>query len=265
MSYTLALIGGEEFADGFEDVHAHLAEVAYAHRHSSNGHPLKIAFLPTCAAHDGIETVEYWCDMAHQRLGASGAEISALKVIDQASADDPENARRIAEADWVYLGGGYPHVGLSILTGTRSLDALYLARQHGALIAGASAGAMLLCGQSWVITSELDESVTELMTDGGNPDEWDLPIPPFLDCLGLLPGTLLWPHLNRFFSMNWVKRGMLPPGYTMIGVDEQTAVVRQHDETWQVLGRGRAVIIGPDRNPLVYTNGAQFSLNLVKV
>lgn len=40
MSYALALIGGEEFAEGFEDVHARLAEVAYTHRYSSNGYPL---------------------------------------------------------------------------------------------------------------------------------------------------------------------------------------------------------------------------------
>jgi len=264
MSYALALIGGEEFADGFEDVHARLAEVAYAHRHSTNGHPLKIVYLPTCAAHDGIETVEYSCEQARQRLGANRAQVTALKVVDLASAEDAGNARQIAQADWIYLGGGYPHIGMGILSGTRCLDALYQARERGALISGASAGAMLLCDRSWVITPEFDESVTELVTEGGNPDEWDLPIPPFMDCLGLLPGTLLWPHLNQFFSMNWVERGIVPPGCTMIGVDEQTAVVRQHDGTWLVLGKGRVVIIGPDRKPLVYTHGAEFSLDPVK-
>ncbi len=265
MSYALALIGGEEFADGFEDVHARLAEVASTHRHSSNGLALKIAYLPTCAAHDGIETTEYWSSLARQRLGVLGADVSTPKVIDRESADDMENARQIADADWVYLGGGYPHVGLSILAGTRCLDALYQAQKRGALIAGASAGAMLLCGRSWVITPELDESISELITQEGNPDEWEPPIPPFLDCLGLLPGTLLWPHLNQFFSLKWVEKGMVPPGYTMIGVDEQTAVVRQHDSAWKVLGKGRAVIIGPDRNPAVYADGAQFSLDLVTV
>jgi cyanophycinase len=263
MDFPLALIGGEEFADGFEDVHARLAEIAVNSRDRSNGQPLKVVFLPTCAAHDGLETVEYWCEQARQRLGAQGAQVFALPVVDQTSANHPEHARRIAEADWVYIGGGYPHVGLGILAGTRALDALHQARRNGALIAGASAGAMLLCDRSWVITPEFDEAVTEMISMQANPDETELPMPPFLDCLGFLPGTLLWPHFNQFFSMKWIEGGIVPPGITVIGVDEQTAVVRNQEGSMQVLGKGRVVIIGPDLNQQVYLDGAQFSLNRV--
>jgi len=256
----MALIGGEEFADGFEDVHAQLSELAFQHRHGQNGHALRVVFLPTCAAQDGPEVVQYWCDQSRQRLGVLGVEVAALPIVDREGADDPDNARLVAEADWVYLGGGYPHVGLSILTGTRTLDALFHAQWRGALISGASAGAMMLCDRSWVITPEMDQSVTELFTQGANPDEWEIPIPPILSCLGLVPGTLFWPHLNQFFSMKWVERGMLPPRTTMLGVDEQTAVVRQHNHTWQVLGNGRAMILNHGQPAQVYNNGSSFVL-----
>jgi cyanophycinase-like exopeptidase len=50
---------------------------------------------------------------------------------------------------------------------------------------------------------------------------------------------------------------------TMSGVDEQTAVVRSREGTWQVLGKGRAVIIDPDLRQQVYLDGAQFALSRV--
>jgi cyanophycinase-like exopeptidase len=260
MAVKLALIGGEEFADGFEDVHAQLADLAYRARQSRNSHPLKIVFLPTCAARDGSETVQYWCEQAQQRLGVLGAQVSALQIVDRTSANDNDYARQIAEADWVYIGGGYPHVGMQILSGTLALDALNQTRQRGALISGASAGAMLLGARSWVITPQMDRVVTALLDQGGNPEDVDIPIPPFLDCLAYIPGVLCWPHLNKFFSMRWVEQGMLPPGCTMLGVDEQTALVSENTHSWQVLGRGRAMTIDPDHQIRTCSSGQELIL-----
>jgi cyanophycinase-like exopeptidase len=260
MASLLALIGGEEFADGFEDVHAQLAEIAYQNRQSQNGSALRVAFLPTCAAHDGPEAVHYWSEQAEKRLGVLDARVVALQVIDQSSANDPENAHQIAEADWIYIGGGYPHIGMEILSGTQTLQALYYARKRGALISGASAGAMLLCARSWVISPELDRTITALLEQGGSADDLEIPLPPFIDCLGLVQGVLCWPHLNQFFSMRWVEGGMLPTGYTMLGVDEQTSIVSEDTINWQVLGRSRAVIIDPNHQTRTYTAGQQFNI-----
>lgn len=261
MTSILALIGGEEFSDGFEEVHAQLAEIAYRNRQVKNSHALRIVFLPTCAAHDGPETVQYWCDQASQRLGALGCDVAALQIIDQESANNPDYAHQIANADWIYLGGGYPHTGVKILTNTRALAALHHARKHGALISGASGGAMLICARSWVITPEFDEVVSTFFNQGGNADEFEIPLPPSLDCLGIIPNTLCWPHLNQFFSMKWVERGMLPAGCTMIGIDEQTAVVRKSNGDYQVLGMGKAVIIDPERQVFEFHHGQHFTLN----
>ena len=65
-------------------------------------------------------------------------------MVDRESADDPEYARPVDEADWVYLGGGYAQVALPILQGTKVMDSVLHGKQRGALISGASAGAMMM-------------------------------------------------------------------------------------------------------------------------
>ena len=53
-----------------------------------------------------METVEHWCSLAREKLGSLGAIIETPRVVDRESADDPEYARPVDEADWVYLGEG---------------------------------------------------------------------------------------------------------------------------------------------------------------
>ncbi len=98
MHARLALIGGEEFATGFEEVHASLL------KDTGRARP-RLVFLPTCAADDGNEAIEYWCNMAREQFTALGAIVETPLVIDRASADDPKCAQLIAEADLIYFGG----------------------------------------------------------------------------------------------------------------------------------------------------------------
>lgn len=259
MNSPIALIGGEEFADGFEDVHAHLLELARSSRARRNGRPVRVAFLPTCATEDGPETVAHWCDEASRRLGALGAEVMPARIVDQASANDPANARIIAEADLVYIGGGYPHVGMRILKGTRALQALETARQRGALIAGASAGAMMMGARSWVITPELDAAVTQMFSKGLGVSDWDLPQPPPLDCLGIVPRSMCWPHANLLFSVRWLKNGLLPPSHFVIGIDEQTAFVNTGVDGWKVLGRGKVTLVDDRFQIREFSAGSQLA------
>ncbi len=252
MKPCLALIGGEEFADGFEDVHAGLLAAI-------GGGPRRVVYLPTCAADDGDETVDYWCRLARERLGAVGAQVETPRIVDIASANDPHHARLIAAADWIYLGGGYPHVAMRILPGTRALDALRSALARGALISGASAGAMLMCARSFVITPELGADVDRALEQGDTAG-WNPPPPPPLDCLGWVPRSLCMPHFNRIpLPHAWLDRGFLPAGFRLIGIDEQTALVNT-DGSWEVQGRGAVTIVGDDRKPVRVVAGQKLSL-----
>ena len=231
MAHKLALIGGEEFADGFEDVHASLVT-------DLGGKP-RVVFLPTPAANDGIETVEHWCSLAREKLSALGAIVDTPRVVDRESANDPHHAQQVAEADWIYLGGGYAHVALPILQGTKVMEAILFARESGALISGASAGAMMMGMQAIVITPELLEHVGKYWESGAPPD-WDPPLPPLIEGLDWLTGKIVAPHFDRpWFSGRWFDRELLKGVSTLIGIDEYTALVALNmDGTWEVRGRG---------------------------
>jgi len=215
----LALIGGEEFATGFEDVHADILS-------SVAGGQSRGVFLPTCATHDGIDTVRFWCDKAREKLSPVSASVATPLIIDKQSANDPDNAALIANTDWIYLGGGFPHVGMMILSSTAVLREIRRAAERGVLIIGASAGAMMLCGQSFVITPDLFAGKVK---------------PEPIDGLGFIPNSQCFPHFDRSYAQRWISDDMRPPNTTLIGIDEQTALVNRYGY-WEVLGRGTVAI-----------------------
>lgn len=251
MTYNLALIGGEEFSDAFRSIHAGLA--------SARRDTPRVAFLPTPAANDGMETVEHWCSLAREKLSALGAVVDTPPVIDRESANEPGYARQVAEADWVYLGGGYAHVALPILQGTRVMEALHFAKERGALISGASAGAMMMGSKAIVITPELLEDIGKYW-DSGTPPDWDPPVPPLIDGLNWLSQTVIAPHFDRpWFSQTWLDRGFLPQGSTLIGIDECTTLARNANGSWQVLGLGSVTYYSSSQAAARYTAGGTFT------
>jgi cyanophycinase-like exopeptidase len=254
MTAQLALIGGEEFSEGFEAVHASLLA-------DLGGGDRRVVYLPTAAADDGPETVGHWCALAYEKLSALGAVVETPRVVDAASANDEHHAQRVAEADWVYLGGGYAHVAQRILQGTRVLAALDTAKARGALITGASAGAMWMGAQSIVITPELLAEIGRVWETGAPPD-WDPPAPPLTEGLGWMPQVICAPHFDRpWFSRRWLNRGLLPDGFTLIGIDEQTALVKSSaNGGWEVRGRGAVAVIRKDLTARRYVAGEKVSL-----
>jgi cyanophycinase len=252
MTHRLALIGGEEFSDAFEDMHAGLVT-------TFGGKP-RVVFLPTPAAHDGIETVEHWCSLAREKLSVLGAIVDTPLVIDRESADDPRHAQQVAEADWVYLGGGYAHVALPILQGTKVMEAMLSAKERGALISGASAGAMMMGTQAIVITPELLEDVGKYW-ESGAPPEWDPPLPPMINGLDWLAGKIIAPHFDRpWFSRKWLERDFLPDGFTLVGIDERTTLAQVTDSKWKVFGFGSVTIYELGKEIARYAAGDVFTL-----
>jgi cyanophycinase len=247
MPSRLALIGGEEFADGFEDVHASLL------KDTGRVQP-RLVFLPTCAADDGDEAIEYWCATAREKFAALGAIVETPRVVDQESADDPHNAQSIAKADLIYFGGGYPHVAMRFLPGSRVMAALQDALQRGVLIAGSSGGAMLLGARSEVITPELAEEIGRVWEHGA-PPAWDPPLPEIIDCLGWVAHGFCAPHFDRVFPWKWLEHGYLRDDEVVIGLDEQTALVSRVDQRWEVRGRGKVTLIRGDLKPVRYQAG----------
>ena len=253
MNSCIALIGGETFTEGFKEVHIRLLDLARSIRANPDDQPVRVVYLVTCASHDGAERVDYLRERAENNLGKMGIEVSTPRVIDRQSANDPEYARVVSEADWIYFSGGHPHVGMRILKGSLVLEAILAAFKRGLLISGSSAGAMILCSHSVVITPEMNAEIGKIIQRGEGHSDWLIPFPPLEKCLGLVKRSMCWPHMNIVFSANWV-RSLLPHGQRFIGIDEQTAVVKDTTGRWHVWGKG-SVVVGTHEALHVYPSG----------
>jgi len=253
MNSSIALFGGETFTTGFERVYLRLIDLARTKRTHPDNQPIRLVYLATCASLDGPERVDYLRERAQKKLGSMGVVVSAPPVTDHHAADDPSYARLVAEADWIYFSGGLPHVGMQILSGSRIMAAVMAAWKRGVLLSGSSAGAMLLCSHSIVITPELDAEIEKLIKRGEGHSVWNIPLPAIEKCLGLVPRSMCWPHMNVLFSSDWARR-LLPHEHRFIGVDEQTAVVKNAEGKWQVWGKGK-VVVGTHQTLNEYTTG----------
>jgi cyanophycinase len=219
MSGTIALVGSGEFTPSMEAVDMALLLATGRDRP-------RVAILPTASWPDGEETFRRWAVQGEAHFAALGAEVEPVMVRGAQDANDPAAAAAIGEADLVYLSGGKPGHLLDALDGGAVGAALRAAHARGAVIAGCSAGAMVLAG-------------CQLRSAGRGfvrfPVGWRLG-------LGLVPGTVVIPHYDAFPEpLSAAIALAAPAGSLVLGIDEETVLVGR-DEAWQVHGRGRVTI-----------------------
>jgi cyanophycinase len=234
---AIGLHGGGEFQAGDEPFLARslsLAVEAVEMRGAGKDprQPIRVAIVPTAAARGRPALVGEYGRGAFERVAASGAvgralsvEVALVAVLDAASAADAELARRLAGADLIHFPGGDPDLIPAILPGTAVWQAIVAAHERGAVIAGASAGAMALADWTW--------------TPGGG-----------VTGLGLVQGLVVVPHADPASWASAIARfgTWLPDGYGLLGVTERTGVISRPRElsrrgeaaTWDVVGEGEA-------------------------
>jgi cyanophycinase len=189
------------------------------------GRPPRFVQVPTAAAPEGEASLQQWVELGRQQAERLGVEAVAVVARDRAEADDPDLAALVEGAGLVYLSGGNPAYLASTLRGTRLWDAIRTAWEGGAALAGCSAGAMALT--SWV---------PDIRQPERDPD-------PGLD---VVPRLRVIPHFDRFVS--WMPELVgrylsgLPEGVTVVGIDEDTALVGDAG-TWMVHGRQRVSVL----------------------
>jgi cyanophycinase len=125
----------------------------------------------------------------------------------------------------VYLSGGKPTYLMRTLERTRVGLALTAAHDRGAVLAGCSAGAMVLAGHAF------DFRVRVLPW----PLRWRQGLG-FASGLSVVPHYDAWPEpLSALIALQ------APRGSVVLGIDEDTAVVGR-DGAWQVHGRARVTV-----------------------
>ena len=219
----IALHGGGEFLPGDEPFIDELLTAARAGGRdgAADGadRTIRVVIIPTAAAR-GRPDLAAGNGIAafHRRAQATGARVDAqiARIVDAASAADPSCASLIASADIVHFPGGDPDLIPALLVGSAAGEALIDAHDRGAVIAGASAGAMALAEWSWT-------------PKGG------------VAGLGLVRGVAVVPHYDDIRRLSWQVNldGVAPDGLGYLGLDERTGVI-SNDGSWLVAGEGAA-------------------------
>jgi cyanophycinase len=219
---TLALIGGGEWREGCREFDAELLARAGAK---------EVVVLPTAAAfeHPGrvVErAVAYFSDL--------GASVHALEVLRRADAEDRALAESVEDARFVYVADGSPLHLRSALKDSALFEAMVKAYRRGAVIAASGAGATVLC---------------DPMVDprGGA----------YTVGLGIVRDLAVFPyHGTAADHLRERSIDLLPRTATLVGLDEQTALIREPDATWRVAGAG-VVTVYDGRRTTVVDSGAK--------
>ena len=185
----------------------------------------RVAILPTASYPDGEQVFTRWASMGVAHFGALGAEVAPVLVRDRAAADDPAAAQAVGEADLIYLSGGKPGYLMDVLAGSTVGHAIAVAHERGAVLAGCSAGAMVLAERVFDFRLKLAPW----------PLGWRLG-------LGFVPGASVVPHYDAWREpLSALVVLQAPRGSVVLGIDEGTAVVGC-DGAWQVHGRSRVTL-----------------------
>jgi cyanophycinase len=235
MAGTLALVGAGEFLETMSEVDRALLDRAGGK---------SVAIVPTASAPDGRVVFDRWLTMGVEHFTRLGATATGVPAFDRAGCDDETQAAIVRDANLVYFSGGKPDFLFNTLTGTRLWAAVEQVLDRGGVIAGCSAGAMIMGGH-----------VPDFASRFGVPS-----ISRWQAAFGLIPNAIIVPHYNEFPEiMVNLMFGRRPAGSFLIGVDARTALIGLNG-AWQVSGTGR-VSVRHGRDMRRYTAGQTVNLN----
>ncbi|MDA1348414.1 MAG: Type 1 glutamine amidotransferase-like domain-containing protein [Chloroflexi bacterium] len=203
----IALVGGGEFRPGCEVMDRAILDATGADRPS-------VVVVPTAAA---AQRPDKAASNGVAYFNSLGAQAKPLMVLDSEDANDAALVSEVDSADLTYLTGGSPSHLLEVLRGSLFLDTLVESLERGAVVAGSSAGAMVLGEWMWY-------------------KGWD-------EALGLVPGIVILPH-HESAEPDSVSReldGSAPTGAVVLGIDARTGVLAG-PEGWTVLGTGGVTV-----------------------
>lgn len=226
MGYLL-LEGGAEFGGRMRDPDRKAIELA-------GGFEAPIRIIPTAAAPDNN----------HQRAGNNGIrwfqslgakDVASLPLIDKVSANDDSLVKSLSEAKLIYMLGGFTGYLGETLKGSAAWDAVVQSYHAGAVVAGSSAGAMVMCQFYY------------------DPEQGKV-----VDGLNLVKNSIVLPHHNTF-GKSWAARLLEISRAILIGIDEQTGMIAAEARTWTVYGAGN-VTLYRNHQIEIHPSGKSFSV-----
>jgi len=223
---TVALVGGDEWTAPCKVFDTRLLELAGTD---------EVFVLPAAAA---FEHPDRAVERATKYFAGLGAKVKALPVVNRRDAETAANVSAVRAAKFVYVADGSPLHLRSVLKGSELYGAMLHAYGRGAVIAASGASATVL---------------GDPMVDprGGA----------YTVGLGLVPGLAVFPyHGTTAEHLRERSIDLLAANAVLVGVDEQTALVRTGDGPWQVSGKGGATVYRKGAKPKTTKKGDTIDL-----
>jgi cyanophycinase len=223
---TLALVGAGEFLPSIQTVDRELLLRSGGDR---------VVIVPTASAPDGLDVFERWASMGVKHFQDLGARAVAVRALTREDCLLPETAAQIGDADLVYFSGGKPDYLYRALESTPVWQSVLRVLARGGVVAGCSAGAMILGAYIPALRLRQLPARTALWRPG----------------FGLVPNAVIIPHFDE------MPRGMLrawiairPSGTRALGVDRASALVGRPGD-WQVMGTGNVTVMDTGRETIL--------------
>ena len=246
---AVALVGSGEYLDAMNKVDTYLLNTI------GGAKTAKVVLLPTAS---GLEPngPTTWNNLGMKHFKQLGVtDIHATRIIDRNSASEPEQLALLQGANFYYFSGGNPQHTIESLRDTPAWEIIKTAYDHGAILAGCSAGAMMLSART--------VSIRQVMT--GEPVS-------FVEAMGVVPNVIVFPHFDRMAGFLDQERFQsllksVSELYTVVGIDEDTALVRiEPNETsdtsarWRVMGRQTVNLFSRDGQISILHDGDEVTL-----
>ena len=164
---------------------------------------------PAKAANDGVT-----------HFGKLGGDSRQLMVLEREHADDADLVAEVSDAGVIYFTGGSPDHLLETLRDSALLAAITRAVDRGAVLAGSSAGAMVM------------GSLMRRPQLGG-----------WVEALGLTPNIAVLPHHERSDPAETSRQlqGQVPAGITVLGIDARSGCLGRPGN-WRAVGSGKVTV-----------------------
>ena len=222
---SLALVGSGEYLPQMREFEQSLINDGLA----NNKKPIYVQ-IPTAAAKESENRINYWRSLGQVAAKSLGVTQDFLPIFTRDDANNLQLLKNVDDAALIYLSGGDPHYLAQTLRDTLLWDLILKNWQSGGSLAGCSAGAMAFSGY-----------VPHFRLSRAQPTQG----------FGLLKEVRVIPHFDKFFK--WIPDSAakhlldLPGDSTLIGIDEDTAVVKRANQDWQVWGKGRLHLLKGQR------------------
>jgi cyanophycinase len=226
---TLVIIGGHEDKEGEKVI---LKEVV---RRCHGGRIV----VTTVASEEPAAYFEQY-DRVFSELGVD--DVVELKVRNRCEAADEEKIRCLDGAAALFFTGGDQLKITSQIGDTPICKELHSIYMDGGVIAGTSAGASAMCETMLVRgTAQETHRIGDLMMAPG---------------LGLIPGVIIDQHFAERGRMGRLLGAVaLNPRILGIGIDEDTAIVVENEQTFTVYGSGGVSVL--DGEGVTFSNIAE--------